>query len=348
MGSREGLDVPVSYLGTAQEIEALRSACALVDRSWIGRLRMTGDDRLSFLQRYVTQDVIASESRGGTYGFVTNPKGGILADFALICAGDEAWLELPAAAQPSVTEHLGKYALFDRVDIASLEDQCVFAVAGPKAAAWLANVLDEGSVPTENWQTGLGRIAGTEVRLANRPLLGVPAISLWVARDSAPELIKSLEGLTGEQVSEMSPDPPIWAGWDALEAIRIAEGIPRHGPDYGETTLPQETGLEETAISYTKGCYLGQEVVARIHYRGRVNRVVVGLMFEDSAPTSGIDLQMDGRRVGALGSVTSSLGDRSFGLAVVHRKAADIGTVLSSNDGEAQVVDLPLALPRDP
>jgi folate-binding protein YgfZ len=176
-------------------------------------------------------------------------------------------------------------------------------------------------------------VLGTEVRLQR----GGPAVpwdyTLWVSASIAPHLIESLLELDGVRQ----------AGIEALEALRVEKGIPRFGVDYGPDNFPQETGLEE-AVSYTKGCYLGQEVVARIHYRGGVQKMIRGLVFDGEAPESGAALLAEGREAGTVASVVRSpaLG-RPIGLSILHRRAAAPGTRLEvAAGGTAEVRELPL------
>ena len=130
---------------------------------------------------------------------------------------------------------------------------------------------------------------------------------------------------------------------EALEILRAEAGIPRFGQDFGPDNFPQETGIEE-AVSYTKGCYLGQEVVARIHYRGGVQKLLRGLVFEQGEPRVDAALLHDGREAGRATTVVRSPAlDRTIGLAILHRRAAEPGTRLEvEGGGTAEVKELPL------
>ena len=132
-------------------------------------------------------------------------------------------------------------------------------------------------------------------------------------------------------------------GSEALEILRVEAGIPRFGRDFGPDNFPQETGADE-AVSYTKGCYLGQEVVARIHYRGGVQKTLRGLVFEGTAPAPGTPLLFEGREVGTVTTVVESIAlGRPAGLAILHRRGAEPGTRLDLPEGStAEVRDLPL------
>lgn len=331
----DGVQVPADYGSFPDEVELLREECALVDRSWIDRLEIAGADRERFLSGMVTCEVRELGPAGGTYGFVTSRKGGVLADFALLSVDDAFLLELPAGRAEAVTDHLRGYILADRVEPKAADDLVPLTLAGPQAKRRLRDLLG-GSLPTGaelRWGHGPARIASVPVRVADRPLLGVDAWTVWVEAGRAEEVARAVLDAGVEA-----------AGYDALDTVRIEAGVPLWGPDYDDSNLPQETGLDE-ALNFTKGCYLGQEVVARIHYRGGVNRRIVGIELDgDEPPPTGTELLLDGKRVGKVGSVTvSPTLEGPIGLALVHKKAAEPGTRLevAGTGGEAEVEELP-------
>ena len=242
---------------------------------------------------------------------------------------DRLWMEVGPGQEGAIADHLKKYVLADRVEIRPLADMVPVSLVGPGSAAVLG-----ADLPGEAWAHAHHLVQGIDVRLQR----GGPAVpwdsTLWVAAAAAPHLIESLAALDGVRR----------VGFDALEALRVERGIPRFGCDYGPENFPQETGLEE-AVSYTKGCYLGQEVVARIHYRGGVQKMLRGLVFAgERAPEPGAALLVDGREAGTIGSVVRSPGlDRMVGLAILHRRAAAAGTRLEvAGGGTAEVRELPL------
>jgi tRNA-modifying protein YgfZ len=312
------------------ENRALREACAVVDRSSsAGRIELTGADRQRFANAYLTCEVKALAPGDGAYGFLTSAQGRILSDAIVLALEDCLWMEVGPGQEGPITDHLKKYILADRVEIRPLADMVPVSLVGPGAAAVLG-----ADLPGEAWAHTHHLVQGIDVRLQR----GGPSVpwddTLWVAAAEAPRLIESLAALDGVRR----------VGFDALEALRVERGIPRFGHDYGPESFPQETGLEE-AVSYTKGCYLGQEVVARIHYRGGVQKVLRGLIFAgESAPAPGTALLADGREAGTVGSVARSPGlNRIVGLSILHRRAAAPGTRLEvAGGGTAEVRELPL------
>ncbi len=326
--------VPADYGDPAAEVEALRSGFGLVDRSWVSRVTVSGADRIRFLSGLVTCDFSNLGPSQGAYGFFTQIKGRILADATLLLLDDAVWLELPAGHADTVIAHMSQYRIADQVDFVSRSDVRVpLTVMGPDAAAALSAV---NALPVAAGNHLEARVHQVEVRVVRERRFGVPAWTLWVATRDAAQLTRSL--------IDSGARP---AGFRALETVRIEEGRPRFGVDFGVENFPQETGLEAEAVSYTKGCYLGQEVVARIHYRGGVQRHLRGLQIHDQTQSIdtlvGAELTLEGRPVGRMTSVvrSSRLGGW-VGLAIVHRKGADPGTELAFGETEgAKIVALP-------
>jgi folate-binding protein YgfZ len=304
-------------------------------------MELLGADRQRFLNAYVTCEVKALAVGQGAYGFFTSAQGRILADVVVLAHADRLWLELPPGRQAAISEHLRKYILADRVDMRPLDELLPLTLAGPGAAAMLAAVAPGLPPPAAPWSHARAEIRGTETTVQRSERLGVPAWTLWVAAPLAGALREELLVRAGGAGAGERLLP---VGYEALEAVRTEAGIPRFGLDFGPQSFPQETGVEE-AVSYTKGCYLGQEVVARIHYRGGVQKALCGLVFEGSAvPAPGTALLHDGREAGTIGTaVWSPALARPAGLAILHRRAAAPGTRLElAGGGAAEVRPLPL------
>ncbi len=295
-------------------------------------LELVGADRQRFLHGLVTCDVKGLAAGDGRYGFFTSGQGKVLCDFVLLASADRLHLDLPAGLGAEMAAHLQKYVIADRVEIRSVPDRTAIALLGSRLDAGLDSILPElGALPASDWGHGEVEVEGVTVELGRHPRLGAPAAVAWVETASA-------ERLRGAWIARGAR--PI--DGEDLEALRVEAGIPRFGVDFGADNFPQETGQEEAAVSYTKGCYLGQEVVARIHYRGGVQRSLRGVRFERDIPPSGAVLEHEGREAGRVGSTTRSPRCGSIGLAMVHKRASAAGTRLSLPDGSAaEVVDLP-------
>ncbi|HYN22919.1 MAG TPA: glycine cleavage T C-terminal barrel domain-containing protein [Thermoanaerobaculia bacterium] len=299
------------------EYRALREGCGVAEISWRGRLELLGADRLRFLHNYVTCDVKGLLPGSGAYGFFTNPQGRILSDAVILAQEDRLWLEVGQGMEEALAAHLRKFIVADRVEIRPLEMRTVLVV-GPRSEAILG--ADLSSLPL--WSR-----RRTEAVIQRRGLAGGPAWALWTAEPRIDRLIE--EGATPVSL-------------EALEILRAEAGIPRFGQDFGPDNFPQETGIEE-AVSYTKGCYLGQEIVARIHYRGGVQNLLRGLVFEGTEPQPGAAILHDGREAGKATTVVRSPAlERTIGLAILHRRVEPGAQVDVEGGGTAEVKELPL------
>ena len=225
--------------------------------------------------------------------------GRILSDLVVLVHPDRLWLEVGPGQEEAVADHLRKYVIVDRVEIRPLGDMLPLTLIGPRAAEILSSALD--SVPEGEWKHARVKVDGTEVTLQRTGRLGAPAFTLWVSASIAPHLEEGLLSHPGG-IRRIGPE--------ALEVLRVEAGIPRFGQDFGPDNFPQETGDESAvsyAVSYTKGCYLGQEVVARAsHYRGGVQKALRRLVF-DGPVQPGSGLSFEGREVGAATSVVRPL-----------------------------------------
>jgi folate-binding protein YgfZ len=293
--SRDGVQVPVAYTTVGEEYAALRAGCGLIDRSDVVRLELMGEDRHRFLNGLVTCDVKDLAPGQGAYGYFTDRQGKILADAVVLALEDRLWLELPPSAGDSIRAHLEKYIIADRVEVRPLDDLVVWTVAGLRAHEFIAGVSPE-PLSDALWSHRKLTIAGSEVQLARQGRLGIDAWTLWcsasIGRPIAESLLERGAGLGLRAV-----------GREALEIVRVEEGIGRFGQDFGPENFPQEVGEEEAAVSYTKGCYLGQEIVARIHYRGGVNHKLVRIALDSPAlPLPGTPLLSDASEVGRITS----------------------------------------------
>jgi folate-binding protein YgfZ len=299
--------------------------CGLADRSASGLLELTGADRQRFLNAYVTCDVKPLSPGGGAYGFFTNPQGRILSDAVVLAHEDRLWLEVAPGQAETIAAHLRKYVIVDRVEIRSLDDMALLTLIGARAAETL------GLPDMADWKHARLIIDGVEVVVQRTGLMGAPAFTLWAPASGAPHLREHLLAREGMQ--------PV--GEEDLEVLRVEAGIPRFGVDYGTDNFPKETGLDE-AVSYTKGCYLGQEVVARIHYRGGVQKMMRRLELEGD-PKPGAKLLFEDREAGTATTVVRSpASGRTLGLGIVHKRAAEPGTRLDvEGGGTATVEELP-------
>ncbi len=294
-----------------------------IETGWRGAMELVGPDRFRFLNGLVTCDVSGLELGAGAYGYFTSLQGRILADVAVLSLADRFFLDLPAAAVGTIEQHLSKYLLADRVEI-GLTTKVGSRVVGPECESQLAALF--GDLPEEAWHARETKAGSLLVR---RRCPGPASFDLLAATE------EDLEKLRHSEAGQLSPE--------AYEAYRVELGQPRWGIDFGPETLPQEVG-DTAAVSYEKGCYLGQEVVARIHYRGGVQKSLVGVLLPSTGEAlPGRTLQAQGRDAGRITSSVYSPGlGRWIGLAMLHNRAGGAGTELEvEGGGRAQVSTLP-------
>jgi folate-binding protein YgfZ len=324
------------------EYATLTQRCGLVDRSERGKLALSGPDAKSFLAGQVTNDTEGLEPGAGCYAAFLTHKGKMLGDLRILDVGpteDEA----PGAPTDARADGSGEELLLDteRVALQALFDMIrrfkigydlelhkrtvergLLSLIGPHAAP----VVDvEGLPDTEH--------ANTQVEIDGVAALAVRTdVGMDLICDAADteRLIAALCERGAAPVSE-----------EAAEIVRVEHGRPRYGVDMDENTIPQEAGLNERAVSFTKGCYVGQETVARLYYRGKPNRQLRGLRLSAPAPP-GSELRLGEKAVGRLTSsvVSPTLGPIGLGLV---RREAQIGASLAVGDGQvsATVVELP-------
>lgn len=307
----------------SDEERAVRTGAALVDRSERGKLALSGGEAKRFLQGQVTQDVVALEPGSGAYAaFLTN-KGKMLGDLRVLDTGEELLLDTERSALQALFMMVRRYSLGFDVELhrRTLE-RGLLSLAGPQARAVLGDAA--AALAAEEHSHVAAEVDGIPVRL----IATWEGVDLLVDGDRTAALAAALEARGATPVAA-----------EVAEAARVEAGRPRYGADLDETTIPQEAGLNERAVSFTKGCYVGQETVARLFYKGKPNRHLRGLKLAEPVET-GTELTLEGKRVGAVGSVAVSPEHGPIALALVRREAAP-GTVLSAGATTAEVVELP-------
>lgn len=336
----------MDYGDKGLEYEALVEGVALLDLSFRGRLCLTGADRVRFLHGQVTNDIKRLHAGGGCYAALVNAKGRMESDLHVYCLSDEILLDFEPGLTQDVTQRLQKYIVADDVqviDVAPLYG--LLSVQGPKAEAVIRNCGMFPDCPPGKYK--LTKVVADpnlgELYLMNLPRLGTSGFDLFVPVEAllavGKKMVAALDSVTGKA-----------SGWEAFEAARIEAGIPRFGVDMDHSNFPQECGIEAEAVSYTKGCYIGQEVLNRIHTLGHVNRELRGLKLTEGLrrlPVHGDKLFQGEKEVGYLTSATTVAASKeNMALAIVRKEAAAIGNELKlrTADGESPVciVSLPL------
>jgi folate-binding protein YgfZ len=304
---------------------ALTTGCALVDRSERGKLAFAGPEAATFLNGQVTNDVEALEPGTGCYAALLTNKGKMLGDLRLLRVDtDTVLLDCERSALQAIFDVLRRALVGWQAELRKRTVQeALFSLVGPQARA----VARAGDLPEAEHAHSAAAIAGVDTRLVVTDL----GVDVFCAAEDAEAVRAALLAAGAVEVGE-----------DAAEVVRVESGRPRYGIDLDDAVIPQEAGLNERAVSFTKGCYVGQETVARLHYKGKPNRHLRGLRL--SAPVaSGTALRLGDREVGRVTSVVVSPRLGPIGLAIVRREA-EPGARLEAGDGvTADVVALPFA-----
>ena len=284
------------------QYRALREGAGLLDRSARRKLLVAGPDAADFLQGQLTNEVEGLAPGEGCYAALLDRKGHMQADMRVLRLDpDKVWLDAEPEAGDAVERHLSMYRVGREVEVAEPEpERSILSLIGP-AAGRVAGV--EALTP---------EYAHREVDLAGvgcRAVATDLGVDLICPAAEAAEVAGALAAQGAAQVSEA-----------AAEIVRVESGRPRFGREMTTATIPQEAGIDERAVSFTKGCYIGQETVARLHYRGKPNRHLRGLRLE--APVSDRDpIALDGRELGQIGTAVISPAQGPIALAVIRREA---------------------------
>ena len=304
------------------QYRAMREEAALVDRFGRSVVAVTGPESADYLQGQLTNDVEAIEPGQGCYAALLDRKGHLQADMRVLrLADDEFLLDAEGAAGPALLKHLSTYKVGRDVAVSARDDELgLSSVIGPRAAEL----------------TGAG---GLGPEHAHRVLTNGRADVRAIATDLGVDLLAPAADLksAGAWLLDAGAER---AGTDAAEIVRVESGRPRFGHDMSEATMPAEAGIVERAVDFEKGCYIGQEPVARLHYRGRPNRVLRGLSLSTPAE-AGAALTLGEKEVGQIGTACVSPALGPIALAIVRREADPGDEVRVDGGAAAEVVELP-------
>lgn len=310
----------------AAELDAqyrqVREECGLLDRSARGKLMVSGAEAAEFLQGQLTNEIEALEAGEGVYAALLDRKGHIQADMRVLrLSAEQLWVDTEADGLETVRRHLETYKIGRDVAIADLTaERAILSLLGPRSAELAVSpALPENASETLSVEGAECLAVGTAA-----------GIDLICRSAEADRLRAALAAAGAPQV-----------GPEVAEVLRIEAGRPRFGAEMGPATMPAEAGIVERAVSFTKGCYIGQEPVARLHYRGRPNRTLRGLELS-AAAAPGASLRLGEKAVGEVGSSCLSPAHGPIALAIVRREA-EPGAELAVGEGgvTARVVDLP-------
>jgi len=342
--SVNGAEVVADYGDPETEHAALGTSAGVLDFSFRSRLVLTGADRVRFLHGQVTNDVKGLRSGEGCYAALTTAKGRMQSDLFIYALPEELLLDFEPELTAAVSQRLEKYIVADDVQAVDVAPHYgLLTVQGPKAEAVVRALGLANDLPTK--PLGFLKIVEAtlgEIYLVNQARLATSGFDLFVP-------IAALAAVADKLIAAAKPIGGRACGWQAFEVARVEAGIPRFGVDMDDTNFPQECGIESRAVSYNKGCYIGQEVLNRIHTMGHVNKALLGLRLADelkSLPAKGEKLFAAGKEVGQITSaVMSSALKANLALAIVRNDANQVGAELglgtAENQSLARIVGLP-------
>jgi folate-binding protein YgfZ len=316
------------------DFRALSSTCGVYDLASRAKIRLTGNDRVRWLNGMVTNNIRDLAVGHGTYAFLLNPQGHILGDLYAYNNGEAIVVDTDRSQLEKILATFDHYIIMDDVEVANLEGQLTaFGLAGREtkkvleAAGFNVPELQPLQMADVEWNGIKAQvIAGEHERYLS--------FEVWLTPDKSADPLAALEHAGGKRVSS-----------EALELYRIALGVPRYGQDIRERDLPQETE-QQRALNFSKGCYVGQEIVERIRSRGNVHRKFTGFRVEGPLPAPGTKIQLQDQDK-EIGEVTGSAiipaasSDQAVALGYIRREASGAGKEVRIGGSTARVSELP-------
>ena len=331
LDERDGWLVPRHYGAPDAEYRVLRESVGLADRSELGKVEVTGRDRASFLHGMLTNDVKGLAPGQGCPAAFLDAHGKVTALLAVYALEDRLWLELAPATTEKFLETIDHFLISEKAYLEAADAAfAVFSLQGPQARA-LLETAGGAALELAPYAHTAVELGGQPARAMARPDGPAPGYHLWIPAAAAEGAWQALVVAGARPV-----------GADALEIARVEAGQPRWGRDVDGAQIFPELGLDDH-VSFTKGCYIGQEVVARVKYRGHVNRALTGLVLEgDRVPAPGAAVVTVGTEEGReIGRVTSAVRSPGLGhvlaLGYVRREHLEPGSAVSVRDGAAVI-----------
>jgi aminomethyltransferase len=318
---------------TAAEFRALIGGCGIYDLRGRSRVVLTGSDRVRWLNGMVTNNVRDLAVGRGVYAFLLNPQGHIQADLYAFQRGEHILVDFDSDLREKVLALFDHYIIADDVEVADISSNLsAIGLSGPQASDILkqAGFSWQELEPLQFADVVWNELGVTILRSGEE---AAPSWQVWMGAGNFAKVWDALVSAGAKP-----------CGQDALELFRIAKGIPRYGQDIRERDLPQET-RQERALHFTKGCYVGQEIVERIRSRGAVHRVFSGFRVEGPLPVAGSKIQAEGKDVGEV--TTSAVlpfesGNRSVALGYIRREAMS-GKELRAGQSILTVAETPFS-----
>jgi folate-binding protein YgfZ len=333
MGEFSGSALPDAYVELEREYGAARESVAIFDTSWHAFLALTGRDRVKYLHAISSNNIQALETGQGTLALLLNPQGRIQAELEVYALPEKLLVLSHASLREHTVALLKKYVIGSQVKIEDLTDQTgSFAVEGPRAAVIVEQACGVELAGQPEMSIRDVTVEGIACQLVRRSHFGDTGAEFIAGRDCLSSLWEKL--LAGVRAHGGEP-----IGMGALNALRLEAGVPWFPADFNDGMIPHEAVLENTHISFNKGCYTGQEIVERVRTRGHVNRKRVGLKFSTVAPPPpGTKLRAAGAEIGFVTSAAFSPdANPAIGMGYVRREQFDPGSMVEFDGGTAEV-----------
>lgn len=330
--AEQDLVAPLHYGDSALEYQAVKTGVGLVDRNGRGKLRLTGKDRTRFLHGMVTNTVQGLAEWAGNHAALTTVQGQTLLDLWVHHLGDYLWLETEFGYQARLYDTLDRYLIADDVVMTDeTRDWVILGVVGALAKTCVKNVLRIGVDDLSEHHTLMGQWREKPIWVTRRSFLGGEGFDVRVSAEDGADLWQVFVGAGAVPV-----------GTRAQEILRVEAGIPLCGVEIDEAGAPLEIGLEDT-VDFNKGCYIGQEVIAKMHFRGKPRRYLVGVRFEgEKLIVSDTDVIVDDKVVGRVTScVYSPALEGVIALAIVKRGVQEVDQRVLAGEGKGVIVSLP-------
>jgi aminomethyltransferase len=331
LGSYAGAETAARFGDVNAEFAALTKEAGVYDLGWRAKIKVTGEDRVRWMNGMVTNNVRDLKPNEGNYNFVLSPQGRIQGDMYIYQRGDALLIDTEQSQREALLKLLDHFIIMDDVELQDVSAEMTsIGVQGPQATEVLKKIGIEPScadpliVCDVTWHGSTIQVT----RMASDEFL---TYELWMSPEVAPKLWDALVSAGAKPL-----------GYEALEKFRVFAGVPKYGQDIREKDLPQET--EQThALHFAKGCYIGQEIVERIRSRGAVHRMFTGFrLTQDAAP--GAEVLAEGKKIAELTSVARvpmNGHEKLLALGYIRREAGKPGSRFKVGDGEAIVVSLP-------
>jgi len=328
------------FEGLPGEIDSLLHSAGVSDLGWRGKILVTGGDRLRWLNGMVSNAVQSLPEGQGNYSFLLSVQGRIQGDCNVYRRAEDVLLDTSIEQVPALMRHLDHFIIMDDVELADVSQQwTALSLAGPRAGQVLATLGFSPSTPgVENARMSSAKIGEVACTIIEAYHVAVPRYELWFA----PEHVLAV----WETLQAGGADP---VGWEAMEALRVLEATPLYGVDLNDRDLPQETA-QTRALNFSKGCYLGQEIVERIRSRGKVNRQLRQFALRGNLPESlPLELRSIDQPVGRITS-TASLSSAGLpevlGLGFVRVEVLERNQEVAYDGGVATALAAPPAIAR--